>query len=80
MSTASLTSGRCEMLRSGWIGRWTNRRTDVCVYALHDPQGPEGDELSTTPFHFVLISIDPNAVMPLDLASGKGNVLQERIF
>ena len=47
----------------------------VCVCALHDPQGPEGDELSTTRFHFVFISIDPNALMPLDLASGEGKVL-----
>ena len=68
------------MLRSGRMGGWTNRRTDVCVYALHDPQGPEGAELSIAQFHFVLISIDPNAVMPLDLASGEGNELQERIF
>ena len=43
--------------------------------ALHDPQGPEGAELSTTQFHFVFISIDPNALMPLDLASGEGKVL-----
>lgn len=48
--------------------------------SLHDSQGQRGHIEHTTLFYCVLISVDPNAVMPLYLALGENSVLHERIF
>lgn len=48
--------------------------------SLHDSQGQRGHIEHTTLFCLALISVHPNAVMPLYLALEGNSVLHERAF
>lgn len=65
-----------------WVSGQVERPIEEQMWyaSLHDSQGQRGHIEHTILFGFVLVSVDPNAVMPLYLALGENSVLPERIF